>query len=193
MVEPILTSTLKQNLIEKQHSFIKNKSIETNLILFYQYLIDNVSKGFQVDAIYTDIRKVFDTVDHKLLINKLSSISISGKIVKLITSYLTNRTQLVKICNELSDPISVSSGLPQGHLSPVIFIIFINDLVTIFKHSKFLMFADDLKLFKVIKSMDDCYKLQKDLDKFMKWCGENGLKVNASKCKQISFYHTRNP
>lgn len=82
MVEPILTSTLKQNLIEEQHGFMKNKSIETNLILFYQYLVDNVSKGFQVDAIYTDIRKAFDTVDHKLLINKLSSIAISGKIVK---------------------------------------------------------------------------------------------------------------
>lgn len=54
------------------------------------------------------------------------------------------------------------------------------------------MFGDDLKFFKVMKSMDYCYTLQKDLDRFMKWCKENGLKVNASKCKQISFYHTRN-
>jgi len=106
-----------------------------------------------------------------------------------LKSYLNGRTQQVKLGDSVSLSINVtSSGVPQGgHLSPILFILFINDVKDIFKSSHFLMLADDLKLYMPIYSHEDCLKLQADLDDFCLWCSLNGLNVNAEKCSQISF------
>jgi len=84
--------------------------------------------------------------------------------------------------------------VPQGgHLSPLLFLLFINDLDTIFKNVKRLLFADDLKLYLSIGSLDDCVKLQDDLNGFLLWCVMNDLDINISKCQQISFTRRRHP
>jgi len=84
--------------------------------------------------------------------------------------------------------LKVLSGILQGgHLSPILFLLFINDVTNIFETCKFLIFADDLKLYLPIYSIDDCVKLQSDLDRFYSCCTTNGLSVNAEKCSQITF------
>lgn len=84
------------------------------------------------------------------------------------------------------------SGVPQGsHLGPLFFIIFVNDIVKIFKHAACEMYADDLKVFMPIRTFDDALKLQTDLDRLSVWCKNNSLFWNVSKCKAMTFHRKR--
>lgn len=86
----------------------------TNLAEYTSFLRSNLGSRGQVDSIYTDFSKAFDKVDHKLLIFKLRKYGVSGSLLAWIESYLSNRTQVVKFKNTLSQSVNVTSGVPQG-------------------------------------------------------------------------------
>jgi hypothetical protein len=90
--------------------------------------------------------------------------------------------------------IKCSSGVPQGsHLGPWIFIIFINDIVNVIKNSHILMFADDLKIFRIIDNPSDLQLLQDDINNLCKWCVVRKLDLNIKKCKSMSFHRRSLP
>ena len=110
----------------------------------------------QIDVIYTDIDKAFDTVNHSLLLNKLQHLGIHSALLAWIQSYLSDRKQFVKLSGLISKPINVCSGVSQGsHLGPLLFILFINYIPNILSNSNCLMFADDLKIFQTVQSHQD--------------------------------------
>lgn len=81
--------------------------------------------------------------------------------------------------------------MPQGsHLGPLIFILFINDICSEIGSAK-LLYADDLKLYREIHSLLDCYALQTDVDSLLRWCTLNGMEANVKKCKTMTFCRTR--
>jgi hypothetical protein len=89
---------------------------------------------------------------------------------------LSKRRQVVKINGFCSNPTSVTSGVPQGgHLSPVLFALFVNGIKDVIQHSDLLLFADDIKLFLRIDTTDDCKLLQHDLDAIAHWAWGLGL------------------
>jgi len=154
--------------------------------------LDAFASGFQVDVIYTDFSKAFDKVNHIFLSNKLHSIGIRDPFLSWLISYITNRKQIVKVKNVISDPFDVLSGVPQGsHLAPLLFILFINDLH--FSNSRKLLFADDMKIFRLVKSSLDSILLQDDLNTLSIWCKQNNLLLNTDKCKVMSFSRSRSP
>ena len=102
--------------------------------------------------------------------------------------------QYVKYGNAISSSISVSSGVPQGsHMGPILFNLFVNDLNTVIVHSSFLMFADDLKLFRTITDSSDALLLQDDLNNVSNWCDINCLHLNLKKCYKITFARVISP
>ena len=110
-----------------------------------------------------------------------------------LRSYLENRKAYVKHGRTRSGIFEVVSGVPQGsHLGPLLFNLFINDLCDIIKSDK-VMFADDLKFYRVIHNQEDCTMIQADLDALIEWCKMNGMQFNASKCKVMSFYRGDSP
>lgn len=124
---------------------------------------------------------------------KLERCGICGNLLSWFKSYLMERRQIVKIKGFTSREVLVESGVPRGsHLSPLLFNIFINDVTDFITHSKFLLYADDLKIYKVIQSLDDCFKLQQDLNGLSEWCRLNGMSLNISKCKVMQFYRKKN-
>lgn len=196
LLESIITdeifNTFKHYIIAEQHGFYKGRSTATNLGVYQDFLVSSVEAGKQVDVIYTDLSKAFDSVCHPLLLKKLSEIGISGNYLKWVESYLFQRRQRVTVCGSMSSEVSVFSGVPQGsHIGPVLFLLFINDVLSCFKVSRCLLYADDLKFYSTVDS--GLSPLQSDLDRLVNWCDSNYLKLNVNKCKTVSFYKTANP
>ena len=189
-----MKSFIHSKTILSQHKFYKRRSTTSNLAVFQDFLTRNVESGYQIDVIYTDMAKAFDSISHKLLLNKLESLGVTGAYLNWIRSYLQNRRQHVKLCGQVSKEIFVKSGVPQGsHLGPVLFLIFVNSVVSVFKNCKFLMYADDLKFFYVIRSTADCLVVQEELLELANWCEKNLLMLNLKKCKIMRFYRCKDP
>ena len=196
LFESIVTDELfnvfKNCIIVEQHGFYRGRSAVTNLAVYQESLVSSVEVYRQVDAIYTDLSKAFDSVCHSLLIKKLSEIGVTGSYLRWIESYLSDRRQHVNICGSSSHEVLVSSGVPQGsHMGPVLFSLFINDVISCFKSSHCLLYADDLKFYSVVYPGTNC--LQDDLNSFVTWCNKNFLKINIAKCKSISFHKCVQP
>ena len=116
------------------------------------------------------IRNLLEVVSHYHLLDKLLSINISGKLWLWFRAYLTNRFQFVSINNQSSQLLPVESGVPQGSiLGPLLFIVYINDIPDTVLHSRTLLFADDTKCFRFIKSSSDQQLLQSDLNSLSLW------------------------
>lgn len=179
-----------KNLINpNQHGFCQGRSTSTNLVEYEVDLLEVLEGGGQVDAVYTDFAKAFDRVNFNILISKLKSVGFNQQSLCWIESFLTGRTQRVKVNNYLSNKFSVVSGVPQGsHCSPLLFNMFINDISNIFQYAKSSLYADDLKLYMEIKTLEDSIYLQNDLDALWRWSKLNGLQINRDKCFYISFY-----
>src|SRR5436190_19802904 len=133
---------------------ITNRSTVTNLVSFESVIIRAFAEGAQVDAAYLDFRKAFDRVGHRHLVAKLKALGVDGPLLEWIASYLKNRPLIVRFAGSQSQVFFALSGVPQGsHLGPILFILFV----------AMLLFADDLKLFKIIRNMHDCRAMQNDL------------------------------
>lgn len=85
-----LYETFKHTLVEEKHGFYKYKSTETNLIVYYSYLIDIIKVSARIDIIYTDLEKAFDSVDHGILMLKLKKLGIGYLLLSWFSSYLSN-------------------------------------------------------------------------------------------------------
>ena len=177
-----------KNLISPhQHGFMEGRSTITNLALFSQYAANALDNHGQVDVIYTDFAKAFDRIDHEIILTKLNNFGFHESLIALIRSYLTNRVQYVSYNGFDSKQFIATSGVPQGsNLGPLLFLLFINDLVQVIDCEK-VLFADDLKIYHTIENVEDCLFIQNQLRKIEVWCDENNLQLNIQKCKSLTF------
>lgn len=181
-------------ICNNQHGFVKNRSTVTNLLLFTNFVISEVAKGNQVDTVYTDFSKAFDRVDHKVLLFKLGRLGFPISFTQWLSSFLRNRYQYVNFRNHVSQKICVTSGVPQGsHIGPLLFIMFVNDVVKFLPECNILMFADDFKIYASGKEYHNFQSLNMYLQKFYQWCSKNYLLLNVNKCSVISFSRRISP
>ncbi|CAG9137746.1 unnamed protein product [Plutella xylostella] len=184
---------ISKNIPENQHGFMRKRSVVSNLLQSSCYVLNNIDGGNQVDAIYTDFSKAFDKVSHYVLLTKLSAMGVHGSLLRWVTSYVTNRSQAVVVGGACSELVKMSSGVPQGSLlGPLFFNAYIFDICNCFQNAHFNLFADDLKLFLIVNSSDDCIRLQDDLTRLQNYCENNKLELNANKCFKISFTRKTN-
>ena len=126
---------------------------------------------------------IVDSVNHKLLIDKLRKYNVNDKLLKWFHSYLCNRKQLVKINQKFSDPITPTSGVQQGsNLGALLYIIYINDLKNIVFNSKFLIYIVDLKIFKEISNDRDIKAFKSDIKRLHDCNYFNSLRWSLDKC-----------
>ena len=175
-------------IINNQHGFVKGRSIVTNLLLYSNYISQALDKYRQVDSIYLDFAKAFDKVDHNILLFKLHKLGINSHLIGWLKSYLFNRTLSVRIRGNVSSPFIAHSGVPQGsHLGSLLFLFFIKDINNHLRVAEILVYADDIKLYKMITSFYDQVLLQKDLESISEWGILNRVTLNCDKSKVITF------
>ncbi|KAL4082946.1 hypothetical protein QTP88_029444 [Uroleucon formosanum] len=167
LFESLVLNSIKPSvnniLIEEQHGFRPGRSTTTCNLVFSNFVFDSFKKRSQVDVVYTDLAKAFDTVNHSVLLRVLETSGFGEPVLSWFGSFLVNRLQWVKLFGIKSNIFSSTSGVPQ----------------------------DDMKLFMEINSAADCENLQSSLDCFVSWCLKIGLKVNASKCRVMTFTRSR--
>lgn len=144
-------------------------------------------------ALYMDLSKAFDTINHKILLQKMEHYGIRGLALKWFQDYLNNRKQRVTFNLKNSKLIksnttTITTGVPQGSiLGPTLFLIYINDLHKQLK-SLPILFADDTTLYITDSCIEDAFiKLHEDATILFDWCKANYLSVNYSKTNYMLF------
>ena len=171
-----------------QHGFRSGRSTMTQLLNYYENIMDIIVEGYAVDSIYLDFSKAFDKVDHDILLAKLKNLGIGGKVHSWISSFLKNRQQMVRVEGHFSEKVWVKSGVPQGSvLGPLLFLIMMLDITDGIKHGTLSSFADDTRLWMRIKNILDTNKLQEDLDALYRWSELNNMDFNSDKFEGQSY------
>ena len=180
-----IINAVATSITPHQYGFQRGTSTLQQLLVYFHQLV--TSKN-EIDAIYIDFHKAFDSVPHNELLVKLWNMGITGTLWRWFGSYLRDRTQCVSVNNCLSSHLPVISGVPQGSiLGPLLFLIYINDLPSSIT-SQVLIFADDTKCFRQITTTSDTQQLQSDLDSLLNWSLNNHLSFNISKFVFMSFH-----
>ena len=193
----ILNIIFEKLLYARLNNFIKNKKILNDnqfgfreghntsdavyKLLNKAYNALNNKKYFGVVSL--DLKKAFDTVDHSILLTKLSYYGFRGKILDILTSYLSNRKQIVKVNGCISEELPLTVGVPQGSvLGPLLFLLYINDLPLIMERSDALVYADDTTVALADSDVYQlCEDLSSDLDVVDEWLKANLLTLNLNK------------
>ena len=166
-----------------------SRSTESTVSIFTNCISESCELSEKINTSYSDFSRSFDSVNHRLLIRKLSNINVRGPALMWIETYLTGRTVQVKIKNYVFSAFSISSGVPQGsHLHPLLFILFINDITAVIQYSKLLIFAHNAKMYKKILTEKDLIDLQSHINYLVNWSTLNVLDFNIGIIHIISFH-----
>jgi len=186
-----LTSFLETNklLCEQQFGFRKSHSTLHPLVHFLNKISEAKNKNKYTIAIFCDLRKAFDTVDHQILLKKLFNLGVRGVELEWFRNYLSNRKQFVFLNGKTSNLLSILIGVPQGSiLGPLLFLIYINDLPSCNTLNNSL-FADDTML---LESHEDFQllvaKINSEFHKIVNYFQFNKLALHKDKTKFLVFF-----
>ena len=171
-------------LSDNQWGFTRGKSTVGALLTAVDSWHQQLDSRIDICTVFFDLCKAFDSVPHRLLLNKLSRLSVDPYLLQWIASCLCGRTQSVCIDGTSSEPLSVVSGVPQGSvLEPLLFLIYIDDVSQIiFSSGSLLLYADDIVLYRHIYCQEDYNSLQNDINSLGDWTSSAFLNLNAVKC-----------
>jgi site-specific DNA-adenine methylase len=190
-----LYSYLKRNniLSKSQYGFQESLSTEMAILELQDRIASALSSGSWCLGIFLDLSKAFDTINHNILIEKLALYGIRGIALSWFRSYLTNRTQVVKVKDVQSDPMYISCGVPQGSiLGPLLFLVYINDIINVIESGNPVLFADDTNVLYTDKNLTTLQQVvNQELENISEWFICNKLSVNASKTKCILFHRKK--
>ena len=175
---------------EQQYGFRRKCSTMHNLLFFTNYVSHALDTNLDVHCVLIDFSKAFDHIDHHLLINKLHDHNFNKYYINIISSYLTGCVNYTYCNKQFSTAASMQSGVPQGSiLSPLLFSIFINDLMDVI-NIQCVMYADDVKIFSTISRNNftsETEDFQRNLNKVNNWSIVNKLPININKTNFIIF------
>ena len=178
---------LNKLIYNRQFGFRANHSTNHALISITESIKSFLDSGDFVAGIFIDLEKVFDTVNHQILCDKLNYYGFRGKINYLLNSFLSNRKQYVSINGYDSSCLEIKYGVPQGStLGPLLFLFYVNDLRFSLRHAITSHFADDTSIIyasKITKTIET--NLNYDLKCVSEWLKSNRLSLMSANIQLV--------
>jgi len=186
--------TINNILNRSQFGFRKNCSTDIAIIQLLDQITELLSHKEHVIAIFMDLSKAFVTIDHDNLLYKLENYGIRGKALSWLKSYLYDRQQYVCVNGKNSSMRNIQCGVPQGSiLGPLLFLIYVNDIINSSSILKFTMFADDTTVLASHMNLDNLTDiLNSEITKISSWFKCNKLSLNISKTNCMHFQSSHN-
>jgi hypothetical protein len=176
-----------------QHGFRESYSTETATLYYVDLILKYLDDDKIPFSIFIDLSKAFDTLNHNILLTKLSFYGVQDSSLSWFHSYLSNRTQYVDYNGNKSEIKNIYTGVPQGSvLGPLLFLIYVNDLCNVSSYFDCLLYADDTTLTSTL-----CFSNSRnipindinfELNKVFTWMCCNKLSLNVSKTSYMVFH-----
>ena len=189
--EKILSDQMKKYFSEEkllstfQSAYTKNHSTGTVLLDITDFVFESFDKGEIVILVLLDYSKAFDCANHQLILAKCKALGFQESALRLLSSYLSNRSQKIKIDEDESNWCKLINGVPQGSiLGPLLFTILLNDIKDVINYCRHHCYADDTQLFRQTKinEIKECIeKINADLNNVANFSVNNCLQINADK------------
>ena len=177
-----LKSIIPRTVID--YGFRQGRSCLTQLLHHYDNLLQNLWRDTVTDVLHLDFSKAFDKVDHQILLRNLHNVGIRGKLFDWIADFLRDRMQCVQVdgCSSIFELFL--SGVPQGTVLGLLFIIYVNDFEKAARDALMAAFADNTRLSKAIRgeaTEEDMFLLSMDLQRVINWTLANNMELNEYK------------
>ena len=186
----------KYNILsENQYGFMKNKDTKQAVLKVVNNILPGFIKKNYSICVFADFSKAFDTVNHKLLLQKLYKYGIRGNAHNLLKSFLSNRYQYVEINAHASEKLPIDIGVPQGScLGPLLYNIYVKDVNNLLSDYDVTLYADDLAIHVSSDSLSILAgRMNLILSRLYDWCNFNNLTINPSKTKWMLFTNNKVP
>ena len=175
-----------------QNAYRKNHSTETTIVSIFDNIYNAIDEGNKVQLVLLDMSAEFDTISHKILLDRLEEICIADKALDLLKSYITNRTYRTLINDIQSDEFQLKYGIPQGSvLGPLLFLIYLRPLsllISKFPQIKFNIFVDDIIIYLILPlKNNDNSSLINCTNNIRNWLINNNLLLNIDKTQLINI------
>ena len=185
VVQRCLIPAISEPMLRDQFAYKKTGSTTCALTKILNYTTKALDNNKYVKCVFIDFSKAFDTVDHEKLIPKINRLDISPNIKNWIISFLTNRSQIVKINRLYSDKIRINMGIVQGSaLGPTLFSIMASDLRPVSEHIELVKYADDMTLL-IPEEYEEYFNIE--ILNLKSWAKENNLTINFVKTKGMNI------
>ncbi|KAL0185762.1 hypothetical protein M9458_017432, partial [Cirrhinus mrigala] len=177
-----------------QFAYRANRSVDDAVNMGLHFILQHLDKtGNYVRILFVDFSSAFNTIIPTLLQSKLAHLSVPSSICQWISSFLTDRQQLVRLGKFTSHSRTTNTGAPQGCvLSPLLFSLYTNDCTSKDTSVKLLKFADDTTLIGLINDGDESAYRQ-EVKELAVWCSHNNLELNKLKTVEMTVDFRRNP
>ena len=192
IVHDQVSTFIKENtfLNDRQSGFRKLFSTTTAVLDVSENILEQLDKNNFVGAVLIDLKKAFDTVDHKILLKKLWCYGFQNQFFDWFESYLTDRQQLTLVNNIMSDLLHEDVyGVPQGSvLGPLLFLLYIDDIKSVIQNAYCHLYADDTIILKGASDPDSLIaSLERELSNVDHWLSINKMTINTKKTEVIFF------
>lgn len=180
---------------QQQYGFQCKSSTQGAAVDMLEYITNELDKNKYVITVFVDLQKAFDTVNIKLMMNKLHKMGFRGTCYNLLKSYSNGRKHLTTINNENSEQINLNVGVAQGSvLGPILYLLYVHSLKYANLKASYFKFADDTVL---VYSGDGAKQIEElvnsDLNQYFSWLCYNRLSLNAQKTVYMVSKQTGKP
>jgi len=186
IVDQMTSFLVDTNVINKaQHRFVKGLSTTTNLLESFNDWTISIQTRKSVTVAYIDFAKAFDTVSHPKLLHRRRQYGIDGSLLDWIGNFLSERSQVTRVGNQLSSMVRLYSGTIQGSgIGPLLFLTYINELSNILPEFNVTVksFADDVKLYAEVMTDIDVEHFNHALSCISEWANMWQLQSSIAKC-----------